>query len=107
MPVRVCRMGSDDSGKRQFWDPELLKKVIGGFTISYYFATFARAWSYMDKVLIGIGRFRVTVPRLRTSGPAAVLGYVLLCIAVIYIIFLLMNVARDVAGACIQWQRSV
>ena len=65
-----------------------------------------RAWGRMDKVSIGIGRFQLHLPRLHTSGPAAVFGYVILSAIVICCLFVLMDYARAITLACIQWQQA-
>lgn len=58
----------------------------------------------MDKVSIGFGRFQLPLPRLHTSGPAAVFGYVILSALVICLLFFLMDYARAITVALIQWQ---
>jgi hypothetical protein len=58
----------------------------------------------MEKVSIGFGPLQLQLPRLHTSAPAAVLGYVILSAFVICALFFLVDHARAIAMACIKWQ---
>ena len=74
--------------------------------ILYGIDVLIRAWGCMDKVSIGVGRFQLQFPRLHTAGPSAVFGYVILSAVVICSLFFLMDHARAITLACIQWQQA-
>jgi hypothetical protein len=77
---------------------------FGNPKLSYYTDILQRAWTVMEKVSVYVGPVHLQLPRLHTSGPAAVFGFIVLGACVIGALFFLMDHARAITNACIRWQ---